>query len=87
MLHICFGLCVCWFSVRWDRKRKRETLSREHTNARKAYMYAFALLARVGDLRLMVSRIRLCEVGSRIHEVKRLKMRETNAYLRKKGPV
>ena len=36
-----------------------ETLSREHANARKAYMYAFALLEGVGDLRLMDSRMHL----------------------------
>ena len=40
-----------------------QTLSKAHTNARKAYMYAFALLAGVGDLSSMASRISLCEVG------------------------
>lgn len=41
-------------------RREEQTLSNEHVNARKAYIYAVALLEGVGDFRSISSRIRLC---------------------------
>lgn len=44
---------------------RSETLASEHMNARNAYIYAFALLSGVDDLRSMASRMRLEEGAAR----------------------
>jgi len=66
VLKVC--LCLEWKEILVadeERKKGGETLTSEHMNGRKAYMYAFALLSGVGDLRSTASRMHLEEGTAR----------------------